>query len=301
MKDFSVGPTSKSFRSQRLRLHYLDWGNPDAPPLLMIHGHRDNCRSWDTLAARLRPNWHVIALDLRGHGASQWSSDSSYTIANYIYDFATLVDHLGERPVTIVGHSLGGSIALLYSGVYPENVAKVAAIEGIGPSPNAARHALPVGERFRTWIADQRRLTTQGQRRFRSFDEALRRMQQANGGLSPEQARHLTEHSVSRNDDGTCSWTFDNVVRGWQPVEMQRADVHALWQRIACPTLLVYGQRSPGADPAEADRAQLFRNATIAMIEEAGHWAHHDRFEQFWSVLAAFLAAVASVTPAALP
>ncbi|HLY57466.1 MAG TPA: alpha/beta fold hydrolase, partial [Stellaceae bacterium] len=67
------GPTSHFYISQRLRLHYVDWGNPTAPPLVLVHGGRDHCRNWDWVASRLRRDWHVIAPDLRGHGDSQWA------------------------------------------------------------------------------------------------------------------------------------------------------------------------------------------------------------------------------------
>ncbi len=72
------GPTSRIFFSQRLRLHYVDRGNPDAPPLLLVHGGRDHCRNWDWVAQALRKDWHVICPDLRGHGDSQWSPDGNY-------------------------------------------------------------------------------------------------------------------------------------------------------------------------------------------------------------------------------
>src|ERR1043166_9194487 len=73
----SPGPTSRIFFSQRLRLHYVDWGNAEAPPLLLVHGGRDHCRNWDWLAERLGRDWHIIAPDLRGHGDSQWSQDGT--------------------------------------------------------------------------------------------------------------------------------------------------------------------------------------------------------------------------------
>ena len=74
------------FFSQRLRLHYVDWGNPEAPPLLLVHGGRDHCRNWDWVAQALRKDWHVICPDLRGHGDSQWSPDGNYSMSAYIYD-----------------------------------------------------------------------------------------------------------------------------------------------------------------------------------------------------------------------
>src|ERR1700751_5856118 len=131
------GPTSRIYFSQRLRLHYVDWGNPDAPPLILLHGGRDHCRNWDWVAADLRRDYHVICPDLPGHGDSAWSASGSYSMANYIYDLAQLIHQQKLAPVTIIAHSLGGNIALRYSGIYPESVSALVAIEGLGPSPTA--------------------------------------------------------------------------------------------------------------------------------------------------------------------
>ena len=103
----SPGPTSRIFFSQRLRLHYVDWGNAGAPPLLLVHGGRDHCRNWDWVAEELGHDWHIIAPDLRGHGDSQWSHDGTYMMAGYIYDMAQLIHQLKLAPVTILAHSLG--------------------------------------------------------------------------------------------------------------------------------------------------------------------------------------------------
>ncbi len=111
------GPTSRVFFSQRLRLHYVDWGNAGAPPLLLLHGGRDHCRNWDWVARTLSDRYHVIAPDLRGHGDSAWSASGHYTMANYIYDLAQLVHQQNLAPVSIIAHSLGGNIALRYAGV----------------------------------------------------------------------------------------------------------------------------------------------------------------------------------------
>src|SRR5437879_12750466 len=100
MADSGPGPTSHTYFSQRLRLHYVDWGNPARPPLLLVHGGRDHCRNWDWTAAALRDDWQIIAPDLRGHGDSEWSPDGSYTMAGYIYDLAQLVHQQQLAPVT---------------------------------------------------------------------------------------------------------------------------------------------------------------------------------------------------------
>jgi pimeloyl-ACP methyl ester carboxylesterase len=286
----SPGPTSRIYFSQRLRLHYVDWGNADAPPLLLVHGGRDHCRNWDWVAEHLARDWHIIAPDLRGHGDSEWSKDGSYTMSGYIYDLAQLVHQLRVAPVTLIGHSLGGNIALRYAGLYPENVARLIAIEGLGASPKmqAQRLGKPFPERMRAWIDAQRGLSGRLPRRYATIEDAFKRMQEENKHLTPEQARHLTQHGVNQNEDGTYSWKFDNYVRSWPPYDMRSADIEALWARIACPTLLIYGKESWASNPAEDGRAQHFRNAEIVAIDGAGHWVHHDRLDAFLALTRRF-------------
>src|SRR6266478_1111860 len=252
MTGLMPGPTSHTFFSQRLRLHYVDWGNPTKPPLVLLHGGRDHCRNWDWAAEALRDEWHVLAPDLRGHGDSQWSSDGSYTLAGYIYDLAQLVHQQRLAPVTIVAHSLGGQIALRYAGIYPDTVAR-----------------LP--------------------RRYNSIEDAFRRMQEENPHLTAEQARHLTVHGANQNEDGTYSWKFDNYVRAWPPYDMQGRDIQLLWSRITCPTLLLYGKESHAGNPTEDGRAAHFRHARVIGVDGAGHWLHHDRLAEFLSIIRSFL------------
>jgi pimeloyl-ACP methyl ester carboxylesterase len=286
-----LGPTSRIYFSQRLRLHYVDWGNPGKPPLILLHGGRDHCRNWDWVAQRLRQDWHVIAPDLRGHGDSEWSATGQYTMAGYIYDLAQLIHQQSLAPVTIIAHSLGGNITLRYAGIYPEAVKRLVAIEGLGPSPKMAKQAgrKPIEERMREWVDVQRGLAGRLPRRYPTLEDAFRRMHEENKHLSPEQARHLTQHGVNQNEDGTYSWKFDNYVRAWPPYDMRHKDLERLWSRIECPTLLVYGKESWASNPEEDGRAQFFRNARIVEFERAGHWVHHDRLDDFMDLVVDFL------------
>lgn len=288
----SAGPTSQSFISQRLRLHYVDWGNPHAPPLLLVHGGRDHCRSWDWVAQELRSDWRVIAVDLRGHGDSAWSPDGDYSMQAFIYDLAQLIHQLKLSPVNILAHSLGGGIAVRYAGLFPDLVAKLIAIEGLGPSPKliAQRESIPVAQRWRTWIDERRAVAGRAARRYATIDEALERMKSENNYLSDEQARHLTIHGVSQNEDGTYSWKFDNYVRVFPPHDMAQIDVETLWSAISCPTLLLYGEKSWASNPERDGRIRHFRNARVVEIKDAGHWLHHDQFEIFMREVRAFLA-----------
>ena len=147
-----------------------------------------------------------MAPDLRGHGDSQWSADGSYTMAGYVYDLAQLVHQQKLAPVTIIAHSLGGNVALRYAGIYPEAVAALVAIEGLGPSPSAlaARRQKTIAERMDEWIGEQRGLAGRLPRRYATIEDAFRRMQEENPHLSggagappdrprrePERGRHL--------------------------------------------------------------------------------------------------------------
>ena len=287
-----AGPTSHIFFSQRLRLHYVDWGNPDAPPLILLHGGRDHCRNWDWVANRLKGEWHVIAPDLRGHGDSEWSTTGHYTMAGYVYDLAQLIHRQKLAPVTIVAHSLGGNITLRYAGIYPEAVKKLVAIEGLGFSPQkiAADAEKTIDFRMRAWIDEQRGLSGRLPRRYATVEDAFKRMQTENKHLSAAQARHLTQHGSSQNEDGSYSWKFDNYVRAMPPYDMSVPDVERLWAAISCPTLLVYGKESWASNPAEDGRAKHFKHATIVSLDRAGHWVHHDRLDEFMAIVTDFLA-----------
>jgi pimeloyl-ACP methyl ester carboxylesterase len=286
-----TGPASHSFISQRLKLRYVDWGNPDAPPLILLHGGRDHSRSWDWTAQALRDKWHVIAPDLRGHGDSDWSPDGDYGSLANLYDLAQLIHQLRLAPVTIVAHSYGGNIALRYAGTFPENVRKLVAIEGLGPSPKmlAERLAKPVTKRLRDWIEAKRASAGRVQKKYATLDDAFRRMKEENHHLSDEQARHLTIHGVSQNEDGTYTWKFDPYMRIFPPFDLPQAEIEHIWQSITCPTLLLYGKDSWASDPVTDGRAKHFRDARVETYENAAHWLHHDQFDRFIAELKTFL------------
>jgi pimeloyl-ACP methyl ester carboxylesterase len=285
------GPITNSFISQRLRLNYVDWGNPDAPPLLLVHGGRDHARSWDWVAEELRHDWHIIAPDLRGHGDSAWSPDGSYEIFGFVYDLAQLIHQLDLAPVTIVAHSLGGNIATRYTGLYPDKVRKLVSIEGLGPSPAALaeRDALGVSQRFRKWIEDKRIAAGRVPKRYPTLEAALTRMKAENTYLTDVQARHLTIHGISRNEDGTWTWKFDNYLNIWGAFDMPVSDWHVIWAAITCPVLLCYGADSWASNPEKDGRLKHFTSARVVEFSDAGHWLHHDQFDRFMAELRNFL------------
>ena len=286
------GPTSQFYFSQRLRLHYVDWGNEGAPALLLIHGGRDHCRNWDWVAERLRDRFHVVAPDLRGHGDSDWTTGGTYSEINYVYDISQLVHQKHMAPVTIIAHSLGGSVALLYAGLFPETVAKVVAIEGLGPSPEMLKRIreVGIGERVRKRFEMRREAAGKLPRRYPTLEAAIARMQEENKHLTAGQARHLTIHGVNQNEDGTYSWKFDGAVRLGGSGDLLPEEQREIWGLIDKPVLLIRGTESWASDPVMDGRIKHFRNARLVNIQGAGHWSHHDRFGVFMENVEKFLA-----------
>jgi pimeloyl-ACP methyl ester carboxylesterase len=278
-------PESRFYTSQRLKLHYVVWGDEARPPILLVHGMRDHARNWDAVAERLVDHFAVYAVDLRGHGDSEWSYGSLYSIVDFVADVAAFADHINRYPLTILGHSLGGGVSLQYTGVYPERVRKVVSIEGLGPP---FREPVPASKRMREWIEHVRDLERRQPRRYR-LEDAVRRMEEENPHLSDEMAKHLTIHGARENDDGTLSWKFDNFTRMHSPYEFNVGDAREIWNQIRCPVLLVRGSESWARDPEEDGRASAFHNYRSVCIEDAGHWVHHDQLEEFMDAALPFL------------
>ena len=283
-----VGPTSHYYYSQRLKLHYVDWGNPDKPLIVLLHGGRDHARNWDQVALHFRSHYHLIAPDLRGHGDSEWAHGSEYSMIEYVLDLTQLLEQLAPFPVLLTGHSLGGAIVLQYSGVYPERVAKVVAIEGLGPTPSSLTLRPPY-QRMQGWISEMRAFAGRRAHGYATLEDAVRRMREANPRLSEALAHHLTLHGTYRAEDGTYTWKFDNYVRASSPYDFNMDDARDLWKRIACPTLLIRGADSRASDPEIDSRASAFQHRQVVTFAKAGHWVHHDQIEAFVRVVRAFL------------
>jgi pimeloyl-ACP methyl ester carboxylesterase len=239
----------------------------------------------------MRDRFHILAMDLRGHGESGWAIGGAYSQVSHVGDIAQLIHQKIQGPTTIMAHSLGAVLALLYAGVFPETVAGIIAIEGVPPM-DMVEEAAPVEDRLRGWIEMRRQLSGRPHRRYATFEDAVARMQEANKHLSAEQARHLTLHGAQQNEDGTYSWKFDPYARvGGGPDGLTREDQQRLLGRISCPVLLIRGAESSFRDPSKDGRMAPFKDARLATIPGAGHWAHHDQLELFMGEVWRFLEA----------
>ncbi|MGE9010720.1 alpha/beta fold hydrolase [Leptospira interrogans] len=283
----SDAPQSRYFQSQGLKLHFTDWGNAQAPPLLLVHGGLDHSRSWDYLARALAADYHVVAPDLRGHGDSGWAFGSSYSLADHVYDLTGLVKAEGFDKVAIVGHSMGGMVSLTYAGAFPDRVSKLVVLDGVTNFP--ARRPKPADVRISDWAGDLDKLAQRKIHRYQTVADGADRIVGRNPRLTREQAMHLATHGMKRNDDGSFSWKYDPYLRARAPYRLSLEDNIGLWSRIACPTLLVAASESFLPDPEKAGVMSHFKHAELAKIAGAGHWLQHDKPDEVLGLIQRFL------------
>jgi len=282
-------PESRYYFSQRLKMHYLVWGDETKPPLLLVHGTRDHARSWDRTAEALTDRYCVYAPDLRGHGDSQWAIGGDYSIIDYALDIHALGEAVGRAPYTVIGHSLGGGVTLQYAGAFPDKVSKVVTIEGLGGLGWVSGARRPAHVRMRQWVESMRKLEQRRLRSYADIDTATERMMEANRHLSPGLARHLTVEGVNPADDGGVTWKFDNFTHAGSPYEFNMEDARDLWNQIRCPLLIIWGDESWGVRNMELDLS-AFHDYRYEKVAQAGHWVHHDQFDVFIGLVNRFLA-----------
>jgi pimeloyl-ACP methyl ester carboxylesterase len=278
----------------------------DAPRLLLLHGIRDLAWSMDPIAQALRHRYRVLALDLRGHGASE--HPGAYTFPHYCADLHRVLDRLGIERATLVGHSLGGQIVCIYAALFPERARAVVTIEGLGPprppGPDETEERRVHGRAAVEMLAG---LDPQP-RRLADLDEAWARVRANHPSLDPERARFLTERGTIALPDGGLRWRWDPRVQGTWSSTTRMANEER-WSWVSCPTLVVTGGRAGrfwrdrrgmreaddgGMSPEEkARRVACFRDARHVDIAAAGHMVHFDAPEELNRAIAEFLDSLA--------
>lgn len=288
----------KTSQSDFIKLRGLDyhcrvWGNPGAPQLFLLHGNQDVSASWQFVVDALAPDWHVIAPDWRGYGLSGWSGADSYWFPDYLGDLDALLAHYSpEQPVQLVGHSMGASIAGLYTGVCGERVRRFVNVDGFGP-PNQRQDPTP--RRLAKWIAQLGDDTAQ--RPYESFDEFALRMQSENPRLTDARAQFLVRHWGREEADGTVVRRADPAHKRVNPAPFSQADIIECWRQTTASVLWVDGAQSglwARLMARQADfeeRMGAYQDLRIEHIEDAGHNVHHDQPEQLAAVIEAFLGA----------
>ncbi|HXG51137.1 MAG TPA: alpha/beta hydrolase [candidate division Zixibacteria bacterium] len=290
-------PQSRFLDARGLPIHCLEWGEPGGRPLILVHGWRDHARSWsyfvDALRAQSDRPLRIVAPDCRGHGDSGWAGPGGYYhFPDYVHDLDCVIEALGAPVVTLVGHSMGGTISFLYSGTFPERVERLVLIEGIGPIGMAFRDAPLRMAKFLSELRAIRQRTTVAFDSFEysSLEEAARRFQHAHPRLSPERALELTRWGMRRNGNGKWVWKFDPLHRTTSPQPFYAEQAIEFYRRIACPVLVATGAESRQAPrPDLPQRLAAFRDCRCITIGRAGHMVHQDNPEELAAAILDFL------------
>jgi len=287
-------PSESVFLAIRgLRYHCRCWGDPAAPKLFLLHGWMDVSASFQFFVDALAGRWHAIAPDWRGYGLTQWSGADSYWFPDYLADLDALRAHWSPtQPVALIGHSMGGNVASLYSGVRPERLAKLVNLEGFGLSgTDPARAPARYGE----WLEELGQ--PQRFRDYASFDELAARLCRSNPRLTPERAQFLAQHWGTASADGRVCLRSDPAHKRTNPVLYRLDEAKACWRRVTAPVLWVEGGESQTLARLRLESAELeerkrcFASLTTRTLAEAGHMVHHDQPEQLARMVEEFLRA----------
>jgi len=216
-----------------LRLHFLDYGTRGRPPMLCLHGRGAHAHWFDFVARDLAADYHVLALDLPGHGDSPWADAPAYTHEQYARTLADAVEHLGLRDFILVGHSMGGMISLLFAATGPSRLGKLVVIDStLRVTEEAASQSRDIASRGRSYATKEEFM---GRFRLRPEESAA----------SPEVLRHIASHSARQQPDGTWIAKFDRRVYS----SRKAIDGVALFAGVTVPTLLVKGALSKRITP----------------------------------------------------
>jgi len=281
-------PRQRYFVHDGLKLHYWEWGDAKEETFVFVHGVRDQGRSWEhfisALVARGLPIKHAVALDLRGHGESGWpNGNRGYQHEDFLSDLAGLHKHLDKEPLTIIGHSLGGSMSLLYAATFPEKVKRLVLLESLGPFARADDEVPKIlAERLKG------RDYVEIPFPYESLEAAAKGLQK-NFPLIPDHAAlHMARYGTSYKG-GRYRWKHDPILRYRTTTAMSEGQIEAFIRRLKCPILFVYGTESDFMKSVRGPRVKLFPNAQIVPIQGAGHHIPHEKPAALAEVVVPFL------------
>jgi pimeloyl-ACP methyl ester carboxylesterase len=258
-----------------LKLHYQDFGTRGKPTLVCLHGGAAHGHWFDFVAAAFTPDFHVLALDQRGHGDSAWVDPPAYAYQDYAADLDKVAAKLDLRDFVLVGHSMGGMVAVVYAATYPGRIKKLVVVD---TSLNLSQER----------IAAMRDVGSRGGSSYATREELIARykLRPGNSLARPEVVRHIAGFSVRQFADGGWRYKFDRSVYALR----EQMDGMPCWDRIKVPALLVRGGQSQRITP-EIVAAVKARAPQVELAEVAAsdHHVTLDNPEGFVRAVKPFL------------
>ncbi len=274
-----VQPIDKTVSVNGLKLNYLDWGNESAPDMVLVHGLRGHRHSWDDFSSLVCKDFHVMALDQRGRGDSDWAPDGDYSTDAYVADLAGFSEALGLSKFTLVGHSMGGRNSMTFGGKFPEKLDKLVVVD-VGPESDPrggariAREIINVPEEFD------------------SFEAVVEYMNKQNRFASDRVMRRRLTYATKELPNGKIGWRYDLAIREArrQGISSPQEDLWPALSRITCPTLVVRGAETDLLTLEVAQRMiETFANGQLVEIPSAGHMVFEDNPDDFNAAVTRFL------------
>src|SRR5215468_1695459 len=270
----SQQPIERFITVDGLRIHYLEWGSADKQPLIMLHGIGRVAHTFDHIAPHFASRYHVVAIDMRGHGDSSWDPKGAYLVEDYAKDIEALAQQLRLRNIVIWGNSTGGRVAQVFAGLHPELVTAVIS-EDVGP------------ERPRE-IADgmTARLKQEDEKGWASEDELLAQQKASSPRTGEDILRAYVHYGSKKRADGRIIWKRDPAIgNGFIPTELWR-----FVREIKSPIIYVLGGRStivPAGTQDELKKA--LPQAQIVTIPGVGHYPSEENTQAYLAIVDKFL------------
>jgi len=259
-----------------LRIHYLDWGARGKQPLVLLHGIARLAHTFDHLAPHFSKNYHVIAVDMRGHGDSDWDPQGAYLVEDYVKDIEVLVAQIQLRDIVLWGNSTGGRVAQVFAGLHPELVSAVI-VEDVGP------------ERPREISDRLANRMSQEEKGWASVDELLAQIKKGNPRTSEQVLRTYAQYGSKRSADERIVWKRDPAIgKGFVPTELWR-----IVRQIKAPIIYILGGASTIV-PAETQEQlrQALPQVQIVTMPDLGHYPSDEKPADFLAIVDGFLLAL---------
>jgi pimeloyl-ACP methyl ester carboxylesterase len=281
-------PTLATLEVRGLRFQLYRWPGDSEPPLVLLHGWGDTAATYQFIVDQLPSRRSLVAFDARGFGCTEWPQDG-YWFADYLGDLEAVLNAISPNaPVDIIGHSMGGNVAMLYAGVRPERVRRLMNLEGFGLQPSTPDQA---PQRYRDWLDQLKHGTDFAS--YADYDQLVKVLARRNPRTPADRLQFIARAWGRERGDGRIELRADPKHKRVNPVLYQREQAEACWRAIAAPTLIVIGGLSESGmrfsvATATEDFARTFPTTSIATIAEAGHMLHHEQPEKVAELIEEF-------------
>jgi pimeloyl-ACP methyl ester carboxylesterase len=274
----SVKAEDKYLDINGLRLHYLDWGNDENRPMLLLHGFMGHAHVWDAFSLRFRKHFHIIALDQRGHGESEWPKEAAYSIDEHFSDLARFVEALDLVDLVMMGHSMGGRNGLFFAACIPERVHRLIIVDSrAGTSAESSSALMQLLLHF-PLEAD-------------SLDEAAESIQSLYPYMPTVTACHIAKYGYAQSESGKYVPKYDTRMSlQSEKAEYCAENIWSFLKNVFCPTLVVRGEESAFLSREDAKKmCRVLPRADLREIPNSTHMPVQENPDAFKKVVSDFL------------